>query len=140
MAAGRDDLRWWLGLAPDLEWIWAKTYADSAPHWYVVHGRTEGLTRDDFVRAGEVIRTFGEAGKYYRSTNLYLLTEDRSKKFWAMWGDRPRPEDADLINMATTDRVYGPQDDVDLERVRTLRLPSEEASGGSSPEPDDRRV
>ena len=125
MAAGRDDLRWWLVLEPNLEWIWAKTYAESAPHWYVVHGRTEGLTMEDFLRAGEVIRTFGEPGKFYRSTNLYLMTEDRSRKFWAMWGDRPRPEDADLINMATTDRVYGPQDDVNLERVEALRLPSE---------------
>ena len=124
-AAELDDLRWWLDLAPTLEWIWAKTFADSAPHWYVVHGRTKGMTMDDFVRAGRVIRTFGEPGKFYRSTNLYLHTQDRTKKFWAMWGDRPRPEDADLINMATTDRVYGPQDDINEERVETLHLRSD---------------
>jgi len=120
---GRDDLEWWLELAPTLEWIWAKTYADSAPHWYVVHGRTEGLTMDDFIRAGRVIRAFGEPGKFYSSTNLYLHAEDRRLKFWAMWGDQPQDTDADLINLATTDRVYGPQDDCDEERVRRLRFP-----------------
>ena len=125
MKAGRDDLRWWLDLAPTLDWIWAKTYADSAPHWYVVHGRTEGLTMDDFVRAGRVIRTFGEPGKFYRSTNLYLYTEDRTRKFWAMWGEIPRSEDADLINMATTDRVYGPQDDINWERVEAIGIPTD---------------
>lgn len=112
-----------MGLAPTLEWIWAKTYAESAPHWYVVLGRTQGLTRTDYERAGRVIRTFGEPGKFYSSTNLYLYTEDRSMKFWAMWGDPPQAEDADLINMATTERVYGPQDDYDRERLRSLRLP-----------------
>lgn len=124
---GQDALKWWLELAPTLEWTWAKTYADSAPHWYVVHGRTEGLTMDDFIRAGRVIRTFGEPGKFYSSTNLYLYTEDRSLKFWAMWGDDPQDSDADLINLATTDRVYGPQDGIDEARVACLRLPSEES-------------
>ena len=31
------DVRWWLDLAPRLEWIFAKTYAETAPHSYVVH-------------------------------------------------------------------------------------------------------
>lgn len=121
MTSSRDDLAWWLELAPTLEWTWAKTYADSAPHWYVVHGRTPRLTMDDFVRAGRVIRAFGEPGKFYSSTNLYLFTEDRRLKFWAMWGDEPKDTDADLINLATTDRVYGAQDGVDPARIERLR-------------------
>lgn len=40
--AVQEDLRWWLTLAPSLQWTWAVTYAESAPHWYVVLGRTPG--------------------------------------------------------------------------------------------------
>ncbi len=32
----RDDLNWWLELAPTLDWTFAKTYAKTAPHDYVV--------------------------------------------------------------------------------------------------------
>ena len=120
--ATSDDLRWWLDLAPTLKWTWAKTYADFAPHWYVVHGKTPGLTMADLVRAGRVIRTFGEPGKFYSRTNLYLFTEDRRLKFWAMWESDPSPEDADLINLARTDKVYGRQDNFDKQRIEALRL------------------
>ena len=123
---GQADLRWWLDLAPRLEWIFAKTYAETAPHSYVVLGRSPGLTREDYVRAGRVIRTFGEPGKYYRSTNLYLYSEDRQYKYWAMWGDPPQDEDAELINCATTERVYGAQEWFDMPRLRSLMLPPEE--------------
>lgn len=103
--ATESDLRWWLDLAPRLDWIWAKTYAESAPHDYVVLGRTPGFSRVDFVRAGAVIRTFGQPGKFYRSTNIYL--EAGGWKWWTM--DR-RVRDTDLVNRATADVSYGPQD------------------------------
>lgn len=106
-AVGPADLDWWLDLAPTLEWIWAHTYARTAPHDYVVAGRNPELTREDFVRAGAVIRTFGQPGRFYRSTNIYLTGPDRRWKWWTM--DR-RVADTDLINRATTDQVYGPQD------------------------------
>lgn len=121
-AAARDCLAWWLALAPTLTWNWAKTYAESAPHWYVVLGRTEGLTEADFLRAGRVIRTFGEPGKFYSMTNLYLFTEDRRLKFWCMWGDPPADRDATLINLAKSEPRYGPRDDVDPVRVEQVRL------------------
>jgi hypothetical protein len=35
----------------------------------------------------------------------------------------PQDDDATLINMAETDRVYGPQANFDAKRVRELRLP-----------------
>ena len=120
--ATQADLRWWLHLAPTLEWTWARTYATTAPHWYVVFGRTPGLTLDDVVRAGRAIRTFGEPGVFYASTNLYLHTEDRRLKFWCMWSSDPSDEDANLINLATTERTYGDQQGVDMGRVRRLRL------------------
>lgn len=101
------DLTWWLKLAPTLDWIWAKTYASFAPHHYVVNGRTLGMTDADFMRAGAVIRTFGEPGKFYKDTNIYLTSPDGSTKWWTM---DPRVADTDLVNMATTERSYGVQD------------------------------
>lgn len=107
----REDLQWWLDLAPTLEWIWAKTYADTAPHHYVVLGRTPGMTKADFERAGRVIRQFGQPGKFYSSTNIYLTSPDGKTKWWIM------PEqgkdiayNSTLINMASTDTTYGKQD------------------------------
>ena len=127
-AATPADLEWWLSLAPTLDWTWAKTYAKRAPHWYVVEGKTPGLDHDDFIRAGRVIRTFGEPGKFWRVTRLYLYTEDREHQFWVGWSRSPRDDDATLINRATTERTYGPQDDFDLGRLRELRLPRGDAS------------
>jgi len=118
-----EDLDWWLDLAPTLQWTFAKTYAQSAPHWYVVKGRTPVLTHDDFERAVRVTRTFGEPGKFYARTNLYLFTRDRRLWFWTM-GDPI--EETTIINVATTDRVYGPQTDFDEDVIAALRLPAED--------------
>ena len=121
-AATEADLTWWLELAPALRWTWASTYAEAAPHWYVVHGRTPGLTRDDFVRVARVVRTFGEPGKFYAMTNLYLYTADRRLKFWCIWDPTPVNERINIINLATTEQSYGPQRDFDEERLAQLRL------------------
>jgi hypothetical protein len=121
-----EDLAWWLELAPTLRWTFAVTYADSAPHWYVVVGRTPGFALAEAVRAGRVIRTFGEPGKFYAMTNLYLPVPGRHPmKCWAMWGETPADDDATLINLATTDRTYGPQSGFDETRLDALRLPPE---------------
>lgn len=91
------DLEWWLELAPRLEWIWARTYAESAPHWYVVLDRTPGLERDDFVRAARVIRAFGQPDTFWSRTYVYLTDEKTGMKWWTM--DDP-VETTGLINMA----------------------------------------
>lgn len=116
-----DDLRWWFDKAPTLKWTWAKTFANSAPHWYV-HDRTPGMTTEDFHRVGRVIRTFGEPGKFWRRTNLYLFTPDRARKFWSMWADPPTPYESTLVNLAFADQVYGPQTDFDEEWLSHVRL------------------
>jgi SAM-dependent methyltransferase len=100
------DLDWWVGLAPALEWIFARTYAQSAPHSYVVLGRTAGMTRGDYVRAGRVIHTFGRPAKFYAMTSIYLPSPDGRLKWWTM--DREVTA-TNLINQATTDRLYGVQ-------------------------------
>jgi hypothetical protein len=120
------DLEWWLSLAPTLDWTWAKTYAARAPHWYVVEGKTPGLSHADFIRAGRVIRCYGEPGKFYKMTQLYLFSADRRMKYRAMWSSPPRDDDAILINCATTERTYGLQQDFDQDRLGELRLPRDD--------------
>ncbi len=130
------DLAWWLDLAPTLRWTWAKTYSDTAPHWYVVQGRSgPEMDRDDFLRVGRIIRTFGEPGRFYAMTNLYLYTADRAHKFWCMWSDPPLDGDATLVNLARTDRVYGPQRDFDQGRLRDLVLPADRRPQRGSSKP-----
>jgi hypothetical protein len=82
----------------------AKTYADTAPHEYIVLDMCT-LSRADFVRAAKVIHTFGEPGKFYSSTNIYLT--DGQWKWWTMDAVL---DDTNLINRATIERVYGRQD------------------------------
>jgi len=103
---GPDDLQWWYAVAPTLTWTFAKTYAQKAPHSYVVLNRTPGLSREDFVRAARVIRTFGQPAKFYSMTNIYLTSPDGAVKWWTMDRDVC---DTDLINMTESQTVYGTQ-------------------------------
>jgi SAM-dependent methyltransferase len=98
------DLQWWLATAASLEWTWAKTYAETAPHWYVVHPRTRGLSGEDYVRAARVIRTFGQPGMYHGHVNIYLAHGE-----WKWWTMDDPITSTDLINRARVTEVYGPQ-------------------------------
>jgi hypothetical protein len=100
----KDDLIWWLDLAPTLPWHFASTMPD-APHSYVVRGKTLG--EEDFLRAVRVIRTFGQPGKFYRRVNVYLTANDT--KWWTM-GDTL--DGTIIINQAHTSVTYGRQDAV----------------------------
>jgi len=102
----QDDSNWWLETAVQQEWIWAKTYADTAPHSYIVEGRSPSLEHDDYVRAGRVIHTFGLPAKFYGMTSIYLTSPDGRLKWWTMDAD---VRDTGLINQATTERLYGVQ-------------------------------
>jgi len=121
-----DDLAWWLDLAPTLSWRWATTYADSAPHSYVV--RDKDLDSTLFDRAARVIRTYGRPGKFFRSTQLYLYDPPDSipgsgrpiRKWWTMSGP---VSIQGVINTTDDDRVYGKQDAPDT-RYRPPRPPT----------------
>lgn len=102
----RKDLNWWLETAAQAEWIWARTYAETAPHSYIVEGRTKGLAHEDFVRAGRVIHTFGQPAKFYGTTSIYLTSPAGRLKWWTMNAD---VRNTGLINQATTERLYGVQ-------------------------------
>jgi hypothetical protein len=101
-----DDLNWWLTLAASLDWTFAHTYAQTAPHSYVVHPRTAGMSKDDYVRAAHVIHTFGEPAKFYNVTSIYLTSPDGRLKWWTM---DTNLNETGLINRATTERLYGVQ-------------------------------
>lgn len=101
----RADLSWWLGLEPQLDWQFATTYAEGAPHEYVAASRTQGLEPADFVRAAHVIQTFGEPMKFYKRTRIYLTTP-MGWKHWTMDSDLAVTA---LINRGSVDHVYGVQ-------------------------------
>lgn len=102
----RDDLAWWLEFATTREWTFAKTYAETAPHHYVVENRTPGVTHEDMVRAARVIHTFGQPGKYYSLTKIYLVSPDGRFRWWT---EDNHFTDTTLVNRATTELFYGIQ-------------------------------
>lgn len=117
------DLGWWLTKSAELEWTFAKTYAQTAPHSYAVRGRTAGMSDEDYIRAGRVIHTFGRPGKFYDRTEIYL--EARGIKWWTMDRD---VRDTGLINQAPTDRLYGVQNAPSTESIFTS--PYDELASG----------
>lgn len=102
----RVDLDWWLVYAAAREWTFAKTYAQTAPHHYVIEGRTQGVTHEDMVRASRVIQTFGSPGKYYALTKIYLVSPDGRYRWWT---EDNHFTDTTLVNRATTELSYGIQ-------------------------------
>lgn len=102
----KSDLDWWLEFAVTREWTFAKTYAETAPHHYIVEGRTPGVTHDDMVRAARVIHTFGSPGKYYSQTKIYLVSHDGRYRWWT---EDNHFTDTTLVNRATTELFYGIQ-------------------------------
>lgn len=99
------DLNWWFDLEPELDWQFATTYADGAPHEYVAEGRVAQLDHADFVRAAHVIRTFGEPMKFYKWTRIYLVTP-MGWKHWTMADDLGATT---LVNRGRVEHVYGVQ-------------------------------
>ena len=102
----KSDLDWWLEFAATREWTFAKTYAETAPHHYVVEGRTPGVTHDDMVRAARVIHTFGTPGRYYSLTKIYLVSPDGRYRWWT---EDNHLTDTTLVNRATAELFYGVQ-------------------------------
>jgi len=64
------------------------------------------MTKDDYVRAARVIHTFGRPAKFYGMTSIYLTSPDRRMKWWTMDSE---VTETNLINQASTDRLYGVQ-------------------------------
>lgn len=96
------DLRWFESWIGDQKWTFAKTMKD-APHSYVVRGKP--VPEDVFERAVRVIRTYGEPGKFWAKTHIYLTVG--GERFWTMgypvWQTK-------IINRAEVGKTYGSQD------------------------------
>ena len=101
----RADLEWWLELEPELDWQFAVTYAEGAPHEYVAAPRTRGLDECDYVRAAHVIQTFGEPMKFYNQTRIYLTTP----MGWKHWKMDRNLDETTLVNRGRVEHVYGVQ-------------------------------
>lgn len=101
----KQDLNWWLEKEVELDWQFATTYAKGAPHEYVAFNRTEGLTKEDFVRAAHVIRTFGEPHKFYKTTRIYLTTPTG----WRHWTMDHDLNETGLVNRCSIRHIYGVQ-------------------------------
>lgn len=97
------DLQWWLQLAPELKWRFASSMQD-VPHSYVV--RDKSLHDPDYLRAYGAIRTFGEPGKFYDRTNIYLHDVERDIRWWPMTIRHWRSK---ILNQASDGRMYGKQ-------------------------------
>lgn len=102
----RDDLEWWLNRITELDWVFAVTYAEGAPHEYVTADRTPGFSREDSVRAARIIRTFGQPAKFFRTTRIYL-EDGRGWKYWDMANDDVTV--SGIINRGRVEHVYGVQ-------------------------------
>lgn len=102
-AISEADLEWWREKIVSLDWVFAVTYADGAPHEYISE-RTEGMTKADFERAARVIHTYGEPQKFYKSTRIYLVHAG-----WKYWTMDHEHDDVMLINRGRADHIYGVQ-------------------------------
>ena len=78
------------------KWIFARTYADSAPHEYCLKRQLVG-EESEFVDAVKYIKEKGFKAKFFGQPNDYVCIEGYT--YWVMW---PVAEEAILINRSKT--------------------------------------
>ena len=62
-------------------WIFAKTYADKAPHEYIVRGKHTG-TDDEFMAAVDYILNYGITMYFWNHPNKYIFVDGH--QYWVM--------------------------------------------------------
>jgi hypothetical protein len=67
------------GFVTEQKWTFAKTYALTWPHEYIVRGRVE---EDLFIRLVEHIRTHGHEGSFYSKRITYF--DEDGTVYWTM--------------------------------------------------------
>jgi hypothetical protein len=82
----------------DAKWTFAKTYASTWPHEYIVRGRVE---ENLFIQLVEHIRTFGYEGRFYSKTLTYF--EEDGMVYWTM--GEPIGETT-IVNRCRKDQTY----------------------------------
>lgn len=63
------------------KWIFAKTYADRAPHEYIVRGKAVG-TDEEFMRVVNYITEKGITMHFWNRPNKYIFVDDH--QYWVM--------------------------------------------------------
>lgn len=81
-----EELAWFVENAPTWTWRWAKTFADTAPHSYVMKG--EQLDAETYERAVRVVMAMGQPANYYRRVNLELKLPELQMLFGAPFDER----------------------------------------------------
>jgi hypothetical protein len=82
----------------DANWTFAKTYASTWQHEYIVRGRVD---ENLFTQLVEHIRTFGYEGKFYSKTLTYF--DDDGMVYWTM--GEPIGETT-IVNRCKTNQTY----------------------------------
>jgi hypothetical protein len=77
------------------KWTFAKTYAKTAPHEYIVLAKVGLEHKADFIKAAQFIRDAGFRAFYYKSQRFYFALDD-----YYYWTMDENAEDTNLINRA----------------------------------------
>jgi hypothetical protein len=77
------------------KWTFAKTYATTAPHEYIVLRKVGLEHKADFINAAQFIRDAGFRAFYYKSKRFYYSLGD-----FYYWTMDEAVKDTDLINRA----------------------------------------
>jgi len=87
----------WIGMR---EWVFAKTYAETAPHEYTIRQDDD----EDFKRAVAVIRENGYQEYYWKTLITYMDFDGR--KYWTMGAP---VEETVIVNRAPLDCPFNKQ-------------------------------
>ncbi|MFH1021768.1 MAG: hypothetical protein V1809_00090 [Planctomycetota bacterium] len=114
MAALPDDLRKFIESST---WTFAKTYAPTWPHEYIVRDRVD---KDLFVQLVRHIRTYGYEGKFYRKAITYF--DEDGMVYWTMGAPI---EETIIVNRCKKENSYEC-------RLRKGTLPDSKVESGDS--------
>lgn len=80
------------------KWVFAKTYAATWPHHYIVRDRVDEAL---FIKLVEHIRQFGYEGRFYSKNYTYF--EEDGYVYWTMGAPI---EETTIINRCTRENTY----------------------------------
>jgi len=80
------------------KWTFAKTYAATWPHEYIVKDRVD---ENLFVKMVEHIRRFGREGPFYKQKYIYFEEDG-----WVYWTMGAPIEETTIINRCTKENTY----------------------------------
>jgi hypothetical protein len=82
----------------ELKWTFAKTYASTWPHEYIVRGRVD---EHQFVQLVEHIRTYGYEGRFYAKSITYF--DEDGMVYWTMGAPI---EETTIVNRCMKEQTY----------------------------------